>query len=300
MKSMIRTLCFLVVVVVSWTLTSAQTRPLTNLGKKFEVVDLGLSVNWATFNLGATKIEDRGSHYAWGETKPKKIYDWSTYKLGAGVDMFDEFQGLTKYVMDSVVAKYSTYEFSLDVASKYGYKGYYDNKTVLEAKDDAATVALGGKFRMPTCKEWQELKDSCKWEWVTIKSVGVSGYKVTSEKKGYEDKWIFLPAAGWHMGGKLIRENLIDRALGCYWSASLGGERIIDCSWIEKYHYEENRYLSSDEVDRKIMEELASKAKKEVKNVNEAQSFNFYYRGGTWNDGEERRYGLSVRPVADK
>ena len=43
-----------------------------------EYVDLGLSVKWATCNVGATKPEEYGDYFAWGETQPKSNYDWST------------------------------------------------------------------------------------------------------------------------------------------------------------------------------------------------------------------------------
>ena len=44
-----------------------------------EVVDLGLSVNWATCNIGATKPEECGDYFAWGETSPKDVYTEETY-----------------------------------------------------------------------------------------------------------------------------------------------------------------------------------------------------------------------------
>ena len=46
-----------------------------------EYVDLGLpsGVKWATFNVGATKPEEYGDYFAWGETEPKELYDESTY-----------------------------------------------------------------------------------------------------------------------------------------------------------------------------------------------------------------------------
>ena len=46
-----------------------------------EYVDLGLSVKWATCNVGAEKPEDYGDYFAWGETKPKTEYSLSTYKF---------------------------------------------------------------------------------------------------------------------------------------------------------------------------------------------------------------------------
>jgi hypothetical protein len=47
---------------------------------QYEAVDLGLSVKWASFNVGATSPEEYGGYYAWGETEEKENYDWSTYK----------------------------------------------------------------------------------------------------------------------------------------------------------------------------------------------------------------------------
>lgn len=46
-----------------------------------EYVDLGLpsGVKWAIFNVGATKPEEYGDYFAWGETEPKELYDESTY-----------------------------------------------------------------------------------------------------------------------------------------------------------------------------------------------------------------------------
>ena len=65
---------------------------------------------------------------------------------------------------------------------------------------------------MPTDAEWTELRDNCTWTWTTQN--GVNGYRVTSNKTGYTDKSIFLPAAG-------VRDRkLFDGigSLGRYWS----------------------------------------------------------------------------------
>ena len=45
-----------------------------------EAVDLGLSVKWASCNIGAESPEDLGGYYAWGETEEKTEYSWSTYR----------------------------------------------------------------------------------------------------------------------------------------------------------------------------------------------------------------------------
>jgi hypothetical protein len=154
-----------------------------------EYVDLGLSVKWATCNVGATKPEEYGDYFAWGETQPKDYYDWSTYKWCNG-----SYNTLTKY----------------NNSSSYGT---VDNKTQLELSDDAARANWGGSWRMPTRAEQDELRENCTWTWTTQN--GVNGYKVTSKKNGNS---IFLPAAGYRDGSSLYRAG----SYGYYWSSSLG------------------------------------------------------------------------------
>ncbi|MBO7325250.1 MAG: InlB B-repeat-containing protein, partial [Bacteroidales bacterium] len=138
-----------------------------------EWVDLGLpsGLKWATCNVGATKPEGYGHYFAWGETSPKDNYDWSTYKYCNGSAIT-----LTKYNNESVL-------------------GTVDRKSTLEFSDDAARVNWGGKWRMPTKAELQELGKYCDWTW-TIQN-GVKGYKVISKTNGNS---IFLPATGYCQG----------------------------------------------------------------------------------------------------
>ena len=157
-----------------------------------EYVDLGLSVKWATCNVGATKPEEYGDYFAWGETQPKDYYDWSTYKWCNG-----SYNPPTKYN-----TSYSSY-------------GTVDNKTQLELSDDAARANWGGSWRMPTDAELSELRDNCTWTWTTQN--GVYGYKVTSKKSGYTNKSIFLPAAGYRSDSSLSKAG----STGYYWSSSL-------------------------------------------------------------------------------
>ena len=150
-----------------------------------QAVDLGLSVKWANMNVGAESPEDYGNYYAWGETATKETYDMSNY--------FDTNDGGTTF-------------------AKYNNDG---GKTVLEPEDDAAHVYWGGSWRMPTKAECQELLDYCTWTWTTQN--GINGYKVTSNKAGYTDKFIFLPAAGILDESDLYNVG----SLGYYWSSSL-------------------------------------------------------------------------------
>ena len=153
-----------------------------------EYVDLGLSVKWATCNVGASKSEEYGDYFAWGETTPKSTYDSSTYKWCRG-----SIKTLTKY----------------NTESSYGT---VDNKTTLELSDDAARANWGGSWRMPTKAEQDELREKCTWKRTTQN--GVSGYKVTSKING---KSIFLPVAGSRFGGSLLSVG----SNGYYWSSSL-------------------------------------------------------------------------------
>ena len=157
-----------------------------------ESVDLGLSVKWATFNVGATKPEGYGDYFAWGETEPKSSYDWSTYKWCSGSDT-----SLTSY------------------CTKSSY-GTVDNKTVLDLSDDAAHVNWGEYWRMPTDAEWTELCENCAWKWIAQN--GVNGWLVTSNTNSNS---IFLPAAGRRLGTNLGYAGTYGR----YWSSSLNPEK---------------------------------------------------------------------------
>lgn len=153
-----------------------------------EYVDLGLSVKWATCNIGASSPEEYGDYFAWGETAPKSDDSWTTYKWCEGTD-----STLTKY----------------NINSDYGI---VDDRTRLEMEDDAACANWGEQWRMPTDAEWSELMDNCISMW-TIQN-GVLGRKFVSKKNGNS---IFLPTAGrWYEG------SLVDaRSHGYYWSSTL-------------------------------------------------------------------------------
>ena len=151
-----------------------------------QYVDLGLpsGIKWATCNIGATKPEEYGDYFAWGEIKPKTAYSWSTY--------FDTIDG------GSTFTKYTT-----------------AGKTMLDLEDDVAHANWGGKWRMPTNEEWTELRNNCTWIWTILNDV--NGYKVKSKINGNS---IFLPAAGYRFGGDLDYAGYYC----FYWSSSLDTE----------------------------------------------------------------------------
>ncbi|MCQ2245849.1 MAG: hypothetical protein MJZ69_03555 [Bacteroidaceae bacterium] len=146
-------------------------------------VDLGLSVKWATCNVGANSPEDYGGYYAWGETSTKSIYSWS--------NCFD--------CLDDNGNSWSIYK-----------KG---GKTELEPNGghDTARQNWGGTWRMPTLEELDELNDKCTWKWTT--KGGHNGYVVT----GPNGNSIFLPAAGFLYETKSAYVG----GYGFYWSSTL-------------------------------------------------------------------------------
>lgn len=164
-----------------------------------ELVDLGLSVKWRSWNLGASKPEEYGGYYQWAGTTDvtsTSIYlDYSNCPYHTGSS---SSTGWTKY----------------NTRSSYGP---VDNKTVLDPEDDVAHVKLGGKWRMPTIEEWEEVKNTsnCSWTWTSIN--GIDGYKVQSKKAGFTNNWIFLPAAGCRSHDDVNGVG----AGGRYWSSSL-------------------------------------------------------------------------------
>lgn len=179
-------------------------------------VDLGLSVNWATCNVGASSPLECGGYYSWAEIEEKSNYEWSTYKWAD----YKGYRTVTKYCTNS----------------EYGE---VDNKTVLEPEDDVAHVEWGDNWRMPTFAEFQELQDNCTWEWISVD--GINGYKVSGNGNS-----IFLPAAGCRYYNeeevRYIGEG------GAYWSSTLNEENS-NCANCFSF-FPEDDYLGYDRVSR--------------------------------------------------
>lgn len=148
-----------------------------------EYVDLGLpsGLKWATMNVGASKPEEYGDYYAWGETETKSEYNLSTY--------FDSVDG-SNLIFD----KYDVLK-----------------KCKLDIEDDVAHVKLGGNWRMPTGDEMDELLRQCTWTWTSRN--GVYGCEVT----GPNGNSIFLPATGYRNNSSLVDAG----SSGNYWSSSI-------------------------------------------------------------------------------
>ncbi len=172
-----------------------------------QAVDLGLSVKWASCNVGATAWEKEGDYYAWGETSTKVEYNESNYKWGKPTyDRWGDVNGLSfiKYCTDSDY-------------------GIVDNKKTLEAYDDVATVKWGKKWRMPTKEEVEELQQKCTL--INTSRNGVDGAYFVASNGNY----IFLPEAGHKVGSS--KWGNVD-----YWTSSLY-EYSVDAYSYDYYDY---------------------------------------------------------------
>ena len=155
-------------------------------------VDLGLFTYWNEFNLGASAPEEPGNYYAWAETTPKELYDWSTYKWANGSE-----NSLTKYEINS-----------------WGSTMSYD--------DDAAVATYGqgsryeARWHIPSSEVYKELMetfeqtDLYKWEEVHINNHIC--LKITYLVNGNS---IILPFAGMKDG----TDTFVEHDTGFYWSS---------------------------------------------------------------------------------
>ena len=210
-------------------------------------VDLGLPSGtlWATYNIGATKPEEYGDYFAWGETEPKEVYDWSTYKYAKASGAWD-LDSLTKY-------NFGNY-----------YDGVVDSLSTLLPEDDAATVNWGSEWRMPTNEEQRELWDECYVVWTNSyngrevrgiivykaksaedKGEFVGSWQTPSEDYSTSDSHVFFPAAGYRVGSDVSDVGYF----GGYWSSSLG-EKSEDYARLlrfgEKRAYWDYKYYRSN------------------------------------------------------
>ena len=146
---------------------------------------MGLSVRWASCNLGAYKPDEYGDYYSWGEIEVKNKYTWGNYKFNLGSGSYGPF-------------------------SKYNSE---DNKKVLDLEDDVAHVKLGGNWRMPTEEECNELIDQCNCAWTNnYNGTGIRGCIITATN----GNTLFLPCGGYRWD----TSSPYSSTMGFYWSSS--------------------------------------------------------------------------------
>ena len=164
-----------------------------------QYVDLGLpsGMLWATCNVGANNPSEYGEYFAWAEVSEKDDYSVESYKWCKA-----SVHSQKKYCTNKVY-------------------GLVDNKSTLDAADDAATVNWGSECRMPSYNEVKELMEVCSWIWTSdYDNTGVAGYVVT----GSNGNSIFIPASGYRCDGN----TYLAGSYGYLWSSSLGSYSNCD------------------------------------------------------------------------
>lgn len=190
-----------------------------------ESVDMGLSVKWASFNVGATAPEEYGSYFMWASTvdNPEEKYNKLTcpYQDPDFADPDDFIDYFIKYCNTQDA-------------------GIPDYIYTLEPMDDAATAAYGSNWRMPTESEMSELIEQCEVEKLDAgnEEYGVAGYKFT----GPSGNSIFLPMAGYrflttiYYGGEELN----------YWTSSLYQPSCLYANALCMKGYGANKTLAVD------------------------------------------------------
>ena len=205
-------------------------KDIATLCYKPEVVDMGTSVKWASFNLSSRYVmHNTGDYYAWGETMAyyrtlsplawkdgnEAGYMWTNYKWGDG-------SRLTKY----------------NTLSSYGI---VDNKTILDPQDDAAHFALGDGWRMPTREEFEELLEVCTVVWGNQWG-GNKGFYLTSKITGKE--------LSFYMAGYYSGTDNAAATQGYYWSSSLDPDSPNHAFYLFFDPYEERMGMTSETLYR--------------------------------------------------
>ena len=182
---------------LAYSMTASLTPFIDNTPAGVEAVDLGLpsGIKWASCNVGATKPEEYGGYYAWGETEEKKSYTLENYLY------YNFIPG----------GNYSD-ENWINIGSEISGTEY-----------DVAHVKWSGYWRMPTLKECMELIERCTWMWTTCN--GVNGQKVT----GPNGNSIFLPAAGCRTGSSVGLGSFGNYWMGTQYENGIGGAYHFFC-----------------------------------------------------------------------
>ena len=182
---------------------------------------------WADTNIGAEKPWEYGYYFWWGDT--------IGYKRVNGVWVATDGSAFNFSFGSSSTA---TYEMDISTLKS---KGWTTSENVLAPEHDAAHVHWGGRWRMPTAHELDNLTSKCDWTWTAMN--GINGYVVRG-RGVYASASIFLPAAG--HGGKSFRNvrvtskgvdadgtSLVSVGLsGPYWSSVPNSNNNYYFSWL--------------------------------------------------------------------
>ncbi len=160
---------------------------------------------WADRNVGASRPEDAGLYFWWGDTVGYRP---------SGTTFGFNFTG----------SNCPTDNKSIDTLLSEGWIVKNNGTYVLAPSHDAAHVHWGGAWRMPTYQELSYLcyNSKCDWTWATQN--GVNGYVVRG-RGAYASNSIFLPCAGDGYGTSLRNSG----SYGYFWSSVPDSD--YDYSW---------------------------------------------------------------------
>ena len=202
--------------------------PSTGEANGHEWVDLGLSVPWASMNVGATAASESGIACCWANPYSSGGYSGDKWCVnGTWVEVVQQngnnvailhYAKYTKYMVDDGGYQYPHYKTdTIRTIDDDGYEHVEyrhtfigDGLNHIELQDDAARKIWGDKWRIPSKEEYQELIDNCDFEKVMLNDVW--GYKVKSRRNG---KTIFFPVA------KYISEEGNSGQSYKYWTSDL-------------------------------------------------------------------------------
>lgn len=150
-------------------------------------VDMGTSVKWAAYNIGAKRPEQIGEYYAWGEINSKSAYTWYNYK---------HINASTIGTKSPQILKYGP------LIDRYEY---------LQIQDDVAKQKWGGNWRMPAREDYLDLLQDTEWDTFTLR--GIEGVVILCSKT---HNALFFPLTGW-----MSKDGLLDPEIGEYWTLNL-------------------------------------------------------------------------------
>lgn len=114
-------------------------------------------------------------------------------------------------------------------ADRLGVSPYYDRihsrylkyeplcRTTLETIDDAASIILGGGWRMPTTDEFRAMYDATSWTWLGQDRGCYVTWRGEELNEDRSNALLFFPATGYGFNSGLYSSGTI----GSYWSSSL-------------------------------------------------------------------------------
>ncbi|MCD7722277.1 MAG: hypothetical protein LUI09_08650, partial [Prevotellaceae bacterium] len=187
------------------TQTAQQSKPTIGTINGHEYVDLGLSVKWATCNVGASSPAEYGNYYAWGETTTKSEYTQENSKT-----------------------------YGKSMGSIVGNPNY-----------DAARANWGGTWRLPTLSEIDELINKCQWTEVRmndcygINIIGPNGNIIFFPAAGFCAPWLNLDGDNGCYWSATPYESDTQRAYGFYFHSG-----IFDRDWSARYSGDSVRPVS--------------------------------------------------------